>query len=129
MGKKEKEPFYDCPRYAKCNVNNCPLHPKYPELISDPEDKETKCSLAKSIRGRIAADFPDILKFNGLSPREYSAKIRWQNLSPAEQQEIKERGKKQLKCLAVMQGTSEHKGENSYLSEPPQNGKISIPVQ
>jgi hypothetical protein len=101
---------------------------EYPELVSDPEDTETNCSLAKTIRIRIAAEYPDILKYNGLSPREYSAEIRWQNLSPAEQQEIKERGKKQLKCLAGMQGTS-GQGEMTYISEPPQNGKISIPVQ
>jgi hypothetical protein len=128
MGITEKEPFYDCPRYAKCNVNKCPLHPKYPELITDPEDEEMKCDLAKSIRVRIAADFPDILKFNGLSPREYSAKSRWENMSPEEQREIKERGAKQLKKLSDIQGTSEHKGENTYLSDQPQNGKISIPA-
>jgi hypothetical protein len=59
MGFTEKQPFYVCPRFAKCNVNNCPLHPKYPELVSDPEDEEKKCSLAKTIRIRIAADYPD----------------------------------------------------------------------
>lgn len=35
-------PFYDCPRYNKCSVNNCPLHPAYPNLPTDEGDSEQK---------------------------------------------------------------------------------------
>lgn len=82
-------PFKKCPRYAKCSVNNCPLHPEYPDLYIDPEDLEKKCTMEKPVRTRIAAELPGILKYEGLTPREYSAKKRWDSLSEEEQKKIK----------------------------------------
>lgn len=79
-------PFYQCPRYSSCNVNNCPLHPQYPNMPIDPEDTENKCTVAKSIRSRVSAQFPGILKYDGLTPREFEGRNRWNSLSRAEQE-------------------------------------------
>jgi hypothetical protein len=40
-------PLELCQRFDKCSVNNCPLHPSYPDLIVDLEDPKTKCKLGK----------------------------------------------------------------------------------
>lgn len=96
MASIKDEPFNECPRYSKCNVNNCPLCTGYPDMYVDPEDKEQKCNLAKSIRVRIAANYPGMLQYAGMTPREYQARKRWESLSPEEQEAIKERGKKPL---------------------------------
>jgi len=86
-------PFYQCPRYSSCNVNSCPLHPQYPNMPIDPEDPEKRCTIAKSIRVRISAQFPGMLRYDGLSPREFSAKERWNSLSPEEQEERRNNAK------------------------------------
>lgn len=87
MPKQTDLPFYNCSRYDKCNVNNCPLHPEYPSLYTDENDIETKCGMAKSIRRRIAAAFPGMLKFEGLTTREFEGRERWNSLTPEEQQQ------------------------------------------
>jgi len=56
----------ECPRFKSCSVNNCPLDP-HPV---NPADQQTKCTLAKSIRQRIAAMYPGQLANDGLTPRE-----------------------------------------------------------
>ncbi|MDR7667192.1 hypothetical protein RG963_15690 [Methanosarcina sp. Z-7115] len=66
-------------------MNNCPLHPVYPHILVCPEDKEQKCGVAKTIRVRISAEFPGMLKMGGLTTREYAAKKKWDNMTPAEQ--------------------------------------------
>lgn len=38
------EPFYQCPRYQKCSVNDCPLDPEYPRYTHD-DDHEKICKL------------------------------------------------------------------------------------
>jgi len=43
------KPYRECPCFDKCNVNNCPLHPSYPNLLVDSEDKEQKCSIEKGV--------------------------------------------------------------------------------
>lgn len=85
MATKNDLPLYKCPRYSKCSVNNCPLHPVYPHILVCPEDKELKCGVAKSIRVRISAEFPGMLKMGGLTTREHAAKQKWDSLSPDEQ--------------------------------------------
>lgn len=81
------EPYRECPRFKTCSVNNCPLHQQYPNLLSDPEDPDQRCKMEKGVRVRIGAQYSKILKFQGLTTREYGAKIRWESLSPEEQQE------------------------------------------
>lgn len=72
-------PYLECPRFSKCSVNNCPLHPGYPTLYTDPEDKETVCKLGKTYRVRIAEKYPDTLQMDGLTKREYASKMAWVN--------------------------------------------------
>ncbi len=81
------EPYRECPRFKTCSTNNCPLHPLYMYLHTDPDDPEPRCTMEKQVRERIGAKYPAILKYQGLTSREYGAKIRWEALSPEEQQE------------------------------------------
>lgn len=85
--------YQGCPRYAKCNVNNCPLHPSYPNLPIDPEDRDTKCTLEKQVRFRIGSKYPDVLKYQGLTPSEWAGKQRFENLSDHEKDLIRDRAK------------------------------------
>lgn len=68
------EPYRECSRFQKCSVNNCPLSPGYPNHHTDPEDYEQKCSIAKSIRVRIGSKHLDILKFGGMTKREFAGR-------------------------------------------------------
>ena len=96
MSKRTGAPYLKCPRYKQCSVNNCPLHPGYPDLHIDPCDMEKKCTLAKAVRLRVAAEFPGLLVYEGLTPREFGGRERWNRLSIDEQEAIKNRGKTSL---------------------------------
>ena len=74
-----------CPRFERCSVNKCPLHPKYDKLESVVEDKEKTCKLPKIIRKQIGIYFK--LKNNGLKPREISAMKKWEEMPENEKQE------------------------------------------
>jgi len=86
----------ECPRFEKCSVNNCPLHKDYPNLLIDESDSESVCTIEKQVRYRIGSKYPDVLKYQGLKVREWSAKIRYDNLSDDEKKVISERGKEAL---------------------------------
>jgi hypothetical protein len=88
------KPFYDCPRFKKCHVNCCPLHPDYPDMYTDPRDIEKKCTLGKVYRERIAERYPGVLKLGGMTTREYAAKKAWNDKTPEEQARHKARLKK-----------------------------------
>jgi hypothetical protein len=84
-------PFHECPRYSKCSVSHCPLDP-HCHLREDLLDEEN-CTLPKSYRTRIAAKYPELLPWGGLWASEARAKARWDALSPAEQEALRERGR------------------------------------
>lgn len=86
----------ECPRYSECSVNNCPLHIDYPGLYVDKEDKEKVCDMEKQVRIRISSKYPDVLKYQGLTVREWTAKKRYESLPEEEKASIAERGKKAL---------------------------------
>lgn len=92
-------PFYDCPRFKTCSVNNCPLDPEYPDRYTDSEDQQRQCTLGKIYRMRIAGQYPGVLKMEGMTKREYSAKKAWDDLPGEERARIIEKGKKSLKAL------------------------------
>ena len=92
-------PEVECPRYSSCSVNSCPLDSEYPDRYSSPYDRERKCTLAKSIRVGIGAEYPGILRYQGMTKREYAAALAWNNLSIEDREKIIERGKKSLKAL------------------------------
>lgn len=95
------EPYRECPRFKTCSTNNCPLHPLYMYLHTDPDDPEPRCTMEKQVRERIGTKYPAILKYQGLTSREYSAKLRWEALSPEEQQERISRAKLNLLTRSV----------------------------
>lgn len=86
-------PNEDCPRFDKCSVNKCPLHPDYDRLYCAYEDKggpgdpEKVCLAKRSTREAIAAQYPNVLSKNGLTDAEIHrdakrarAKARWDAL-------------------------------------------------
>lgn len=91
VNKDRTEPYKNCPRYAKCSVNNCPLHPDYPNLYIAEGDKDKKCGIAKAIRTRISANFPGVLKLEGLTPKEHQARKVWLGKTYEEQQKTRQK--------------------------------------
>lgn len=71
-----REPFYDCPRFDFCSVNDCPL--SFKKSFSIPGDPETVCTLSKVRRMKIASIYN--LPTMGLKPKEHAAKKRWESL-------------------------------------------------
>jgi len=95
------EPFRECPRFQKCSTNNCPLHPLYMYMHTDRDDPDPVCTMEKQVRERIGAKYSDILRYKGLTSREYGAKLRWEALSPEEQQERIAKAKLNLSIRSV----------------------------
>lgn len=82
-----------CPRFDKCSVNKCPLHPDYDVLYCAHEDKdgpgdpEKTCLAKRSTRETIAAQYPNVLCKSGLTDAEIhrdakraKAKAHWDAL-------------------------------------------------
>ena len=91
------------PRFSTCSVNNCPLDPN-PCAIA--EDKEPRCTMAKSIRMRLAGATPGALPRGGLTKREYGSTAWFARLSPTSSAAVIER----LKGYAF-RVTSERRGQ------------------
>ncbi len=91
-----KYPGHECPRFLKCSVNNCPLHPQYPDLYIDIDDKQKECSLAKTIRVEIGSKYPE-LKYQGMTPREWGATKRYESFSSDEKENLAKIGTESLK--------------------------------
>lgn len=89
-------PFIECTRFNHCSVNRCPLHPDYPDIYTDPDDPEPRCTLPKSYRVMVAENYVGVLKYGGLTVREHSAKMTWEKKTPEERARITEMGKKYL---------------------------------
>ncbi len=104
---KTEHPYHECPRYFQCNVNKCPLHPSYPRLVVDDEDRDHKCTLEKQVRFRIGTQYPDVLKWQGLTSREWTGKVKFESLSESERQVIREMAKKHL-SLACQSEIGKH---------------------
>ena len=121
------QPFRDCPRFKECSVNNCPLHPEYPLMFVDPADPEPRCTLAKTYREKVAEKFPGILKYGGLTTREFNGKTAWESLSQEEQDRRKEALKKYAftseNCTEKKKAISKHGSlKNSTPKHTPSNG-------
>ena len=82
----------DCPRHDFCNVNNCLLHPDYPNLSMLKHEKP--CPMPKSMRIRFARDNPGKYKRGGLTKREYAAKKRWDLKSLEDRKKVSDQLKK-----------------------------------
>lgn len=81
-----------CPRWDHCSVNNCPLDPHG----SHPLDKERKCTIAKSIRVRIASQFPGQIKRGGLTAQEWASQQSYNRLSVADKARLADQGRLML---------------------------------
>lgn len=79
----------ECPRFNRCSINACPLnwHPKHHA------DKEQVCTLAKSVRQRIAANHPKLLINGGLTGREAAGKRIFNSLPLAVKSHLARTGK------------------------------------
>lgn len=93
------EPYRDCPRFMKCAVNNCPLHPQFPNLANSPLDKERWCTLAKSVRTKIASKYPGVLKYEGMTSHEAKGLKTWAAKSPTDKQKMIANGRLTLRTL------------------------------
>jgi len=89
-------PVIDCPNFDSCSVNNCPLHPGYPDLLTCIDDPEIKCKAQKPTRIKIAEKYPGVLRFDGLSLKEHRLKIKRENRTPEEWAKLRLRAKKLL---------------------------------
>ncbi|MGQ9583751.1 MAG: hypothetical protein ACUVV6_09635, partial [Thermoplasmatota archaeon] len=86
---RHEEPYFDCLRMKRipcCCVNACPLDPKYPRLEIYPEDPDQECKLSRSRRSAIAAKHPGLLKYGGLTVKEWRRQRAWARL-PAEEKD------------------------------------------
>ena len=98
------QPYDECPRFNRCSVNNCPLSFSYP-LFKYPEDRETRCSLAKSIRVRIGSKYE--LKYQGMTAKEWGATKRCLNIEEKERlARIGFQGQKNRFCSALQKQVS-----------------------
>lgn len=95
----KEAPYTKCSRFKECSINSCPLHPAYPDIYTDPEDQDKKCTMAKSIRVRIGSQYPDVLSYQGMTKREYAGQNAWNNLDESKRAAITREGKKRLKAL------------------------------
>lgn len=89
---RKREPFEDCPQYSHCSTNRCPLDPERDKRVD--LEGEPKCPLGKTRRMRIAAQYPKLIPWRGLWPRELAARLRWEAMSEAEQEAVREAARK-----------------------------------
>lgn len=83
----------ECPRFMSCSVNNCPLDLPHP---ANPADKQTKCTMEKAVRQRIAAKHPGQLANGGLTAREAAGKRIFAKLPCAVKSRLVVTGKRNL---------------------------------
>lgn len=89
------EVMKQCPRFGSCSVNKCPLDPDI--NLRNELKGEKKCDMAKSVRLRIGKEFN--LEKLGLTDREWSARKRYENLSPEDKENLVRRGSEALRKL------------------------------
>ena len=95
----ELRPFEECPRYATCSVNICPLDPEQDIRTVHKLDKEQKCPMEKTVRARIGSQYPDTLPRLGLTRSEWASKQVYLKKSAVEKQTMAQRGRQALEDL------------------------------
>jgi len=83
------KPYYECPSFNVCSANVCPLDPdiKLRKKITG----EEKCRAYKTTRVKIGGKYPELLKFKGLTHKEWNGMKRWEGMDPHQQGEIRRR--------------------------------------
>ena len=92
-----KMPYYECPRFQRCNANVCPLDP-----LSDEKETlkgEEVCKVEKPTRLRIGSKYPDLVVRVGYKKREFQAKQAWDRLTDEQKMSFSQQGIKALKSL------------------------------
>jgi len=85
----------------------------YPNRVTVEGDIEQKCTIAKTIRSRIAGKYPGTLQYEGLTPREFKAKKNWENLSEEEKDKKRENAKNaRSKILGFNSGSQSIQGNS-----------------
>ena len=82
-------PYYECPSFNICNCNLCPLDPYVDEKIGLKDDE--KCRAQKPTRMKIGSKYPGLLKYQGLTGKEWAGFSRWSGLSEEEKKKVKDR--------------------------------------
>ncbi|KPQ43391.1 MAG: hypothetical protein MPEBLZ_02057 [Candidatus Methanoperedens nitroreducens] len=105
-------PNRECSRFDKCSVNNCPLIPEYPAKVIDEADREQKCTMEKQVRFRIGSQYPNLLKFQGLTSKEWSGKQRFDSMTPEQKEQIRQKAKERLhsfkSSICLASGNQQH---------------------
>ena len=52
------EPFKECPRYAGCSVNRCPLDPGCNHMPIHSDDKEKQCPMENGVGSGLVPSIP-----------------------------------------------------------------------
>lgn len=78
----EKMPYRECPSFEVCSSQKCPLDPYMETRIQTLEDE--KCKAHKPTRFRIGSKYPELLKFQGLTPNEWHGKQRALTMTQAD---------------------------------------------
>ena len=91
-----KQPFESCPRFDKCSVNVCPLDPD--QHLRNRLSGEPKCTMAKSVRTRIGAEYHGVLPNGGETGLEAAGRRRWEAMPEAEKAARIEAGRALLKA-------------------------------
>lgn len=92
-------PPEECPRYARCSVNHCPLDPDKNGHLSIIGDKERVCLMEKTVRQRIGSKYAAILPLAGLTAREAAGARIWAKYPAAQQWSMREIARDRIKKI------------------------------
>lgn len=93
-------PYAECPHFKKCSCNICPLDPFSFEKDRLPD--EEKCKAYKPTRFKIGSKYPNLLKYQGLTKRE------WLGMHMSEAERVKRR--KRFLQLGIKRQNASKKG-------------------
>lgn len=63
------KPYHECPRFDNCGAPKCPLDPEMMSRNRYPG--EEKCKAQKPTRYKIGKKYPELLKYQGLTTKEW----------------------------------------------------------
>jgi hypothetical protein len=84
-----KAPYHECPSFEVCSCNLCPLDPDLEMRTGLPG--EEKCRAHKPTRLKIACRYLNLLKYQGLTVKEWVGLRSWSALSEEERGRVKGR--------------------------------------
>jgi hypothetical protein len=91
-------PYHECPSFEVCSCNVCLLDPDVEQKTR--MEGEEQCRAHKPTRHRIGSKYPNLLKYRGLTRKEWTGKMRWENMTDTQrdaQREILARAYSKIK--------------------------------